>query len=358
MAFLALAGANTYTVRPGDTLTRIAARHGVSTAALARANGLSDPNRISAGTRLVLPAATSTYVVRRGDTLAGIARRFGTSVSALVSGNSLRDANLIRVGQRLTVPGGGDGEPAAAGASAPAERVPSVGSHVVRAGETLAGIARRYGTSVDQIVAANGITGGRIYAGQRLLLSPATSGSRGPSTYRVAAGDTLGAIARRFGTTVGAIARENGLADPDHVRIGATLRIPGRAGPASVVCPVPGARFMNDWGFPRSGGRFHEGNDLFAPRGTPVRAPVAGTVTQLTGRIGGHQVKLVGDDGTGYYATHLDRFGRAGRVAAGEVIGYVGNSGNAAGGPTHVHFEVHPGQGAAVNPYPALIAAC
>src|SRR3546814_10620424 len=78
---------------------------------------------------------------------------------------------------------------------------------------------------------------------------------------------------------------------------------------------------MNDWGFPRSGGRFHEGNDLFAPRGTPFVAVVSGTVVQTTGRIGGKQVKLAGDDGVSYYGTHLDGFGASGRVNAGDVIG-------------------------------------
>ena len=115
---------------------------------------------------------------------------------------------------------------------------------------------------------------------------------------------------------------------------------------------------MNDWGFPRSGGRFHEGNDLFAPRGRPAVAVVSGTVVQTIGRLGGNQVKLFGDDGVGYYYTHLDRFGAKGRVSAGTAVGYVGNTGNAAGGPTHVHFEVHPGGGAAVNPYPRIVGVC
>jgi murein DD-endopeptidase MepM/ murein hydrolase activator NlpD len=77
-----------------------------------------------------------------------------------------------------------------------------------------------------------------------------------------------------------------------------------------------------------------------------------------TGSIGGRQFRLAGDDGTTYIGSHLDAFGASGRVSAGTVIGYVGNSGNAAGGATHLHFEVRPDDGASMNPYPLLAAAC
>ena len=87
-------------------------------------------------------------------------------------------------------------------------------------------------------------------------------------------------------------------------------------------------------------------------------ATVSGNVVQTVGKLGGNQVKLFGDDGVSYYYTHLDRFGAKGRVSAGTAVGYVGNTGNAAGGPTHVHFEVHPGGGAAVNPYPRIVGVC
>ena len=98
-----------------------------------------------------------------------------------------------------------------------------------------------------------------------------TAGSPGFGSYKVKDGDTLSHIASRYGTTVRAITQANNVADPDTVRIGTILTIPSTTGAAGVRCPVEGgARFMNDWGFPRSGGRFHEGNDLFAPRGTPV----------------------------------------------------------------------------------------
>ncbi|MGE3619475.1 MAG: LysM peptidoglycan-binding domain-containing protein [Acidimicrobiia bacterium] len=365
LAFLSLAATSSHTIRRGETLAQIAARYGTTVNALAQANGIANPNLIIAGHTLVIPSGSSasgsgagTYVVERGDTLAAIARRHGTTVSALVSANQLRNPNFLLVGQTLSVPSGSSAAPATSSAAASSS---AASYHVVKAGQGLAAIAHEHGVTIDQIVAANGITDGKIYAGQRLLLT-ARSGTPAAApggTYTVERGDTLAGIARRFGTSVSAIVDANGISNPNAIRIGKVLQIPagGTAG-GTVLCPVPGGSFMNDFGFPRSGGRFHEGNDVFAPRGTPVLAPVSGVVQQLTGKLGGNQVKLMGDDGVGYYGTHMDKFGKSGRVQAGEVIGYVGNTGNAIGGPTHLHFEVHPGGGAAVNPYPILSRAC
>lgn len=126
------------------------------------------------------------------------------------------------------------------------------------------------------------------------------------------------------------------------------------------ICPVQGARaFSNDWGQPRSGGRRHQGNDIFASRGTPVVASVAGTVKGHNSSRGGISYYLSGADGNTYFGTHLDRLsGASGRVAAGTVVGYVGSSGNASASSPHLHFEIHPGGGGAVNPYPTLRRYC
>jgi murein DD-endopeptidase MepM/ murein hydrolase activator NlpD len=98
---------------------------------------------------------------------------------------------------------------------------------------------------------------------------------------------------------------------------------------------------------------------MLSPRGTPVVASVSGTVEGHTSSLGGTSYTLRGDDGTTYYGTHLDSLsGVSGRVARGTVLGRVGNSGNARGGPPHLHFEIRPGGGGAVNPYPTLAASC
>lgn len=306
VALVALAGlaqTGRYTIRPGDNLSAIAARNGVSLQALARANGIADPDFIVAGRTLVLPGggpsgapASNTIVVRPGDTLAAIASRNGTTVGALAAANGLRDANLILIGQRLVVPGG---------PAAPVD--PNAGTVTVLPGDSLASISARTGVPISTLLAANNLrTTSMLYAGGRLLLAP------------------------RNGAATGALTR----------------------------CPVSGARFMDSWGFPRADTGFHEGIDLMAPRGTPVVAPVSGYVSQVVGTIGGRQFRLTGNDGTVYIGSHLNSFGKAGTVKAGTVIGYVGNTGDADGGPTHLHFEVHPGGGPAVNPYQLLVDAC
>jgi murein DD-endopeptidase MepM/ murein hydrolase activator NlpD len=86
-------------------------------------------------------------------------------------------------------------------------------------------------------------------------------------------------------------------------------------------------------------------------------AVVPGVATSGQNSLGGNVVYLAGDDGHRYYYAHLDRWGRLGRVAAGDVIGYMGDTGNAVGVP-HLHFEIRPGGGPNVNPYPTVRAYC
>jgi murein DD-endopeptidase MepM/ murein hydrolase activator NlpD len=126
------------------------------------------------------------------------------------------------------------------------------------------------------------------------------------------------------------------------------------------VCPVHGpVSFVDSWGAPRSGGRTHQGVDMMAARGTPDVAIVSGTITQQYGSLQGNGVFLRGDDGDSYWYFHLDSYaGGPRRVAQGEVIGYVGTTGNAEGGAPHTHFEYHPGGGAAVDPYPIVRPIC
>lgn len=348
------AGSTAYEVRPGDTLTAIASANGVTVQAILEANEIANPDLIRVGQSIVIPGKDGepdrVHVVARGETLASIAVTYGASAVSIATANELSDPNLIRIGQKLRIPGAGSGTSATAGST------DSAAFHVVRSGETLAGIAARHGITVEQLAEANGITDpSRIYLGTRLSLTGQSfvaedTGGGSATTHTVAAGETLGSIARRYGVDVSELARTNGIVDVNRIRVGQKLTVAG----GGWVCPVANAGFFNDWGFPRADERFHQGTDLMAPRGTEVVAPVGGELKPITGTVGGLQFFLYGDDGVTYIGTHLDAFGRSGRVEAGQVIGYVGDTGNARGGPTHLHFEMHPGDGEAVNPYPTL----
>lgn len=290
---------------------------------------------------LAAAAGSAPYTVQRGDTLSAIARRNGTSVPAIASANGIADPDRIYVGQTLVIPGSAED------------------FYIVQRGDTLAAIARARGTTVEELARANGITDlNRIYAGTRLQLAAAAllpaPAAEQKQIHVVRPGETLSGIARRFGTTAAAIASANGIADPDLIAVGTPLSVPS----TGFVCPVPGAGFFNDFGFARSAGRFHEGNDLFAPHGSEVLASVGGHLEQHEGPIGGLQFRLRADDGTTYIGTHLSGFAASGRVAAGQVIGHVGDTGNAAGSRPHLHFEIIPEGGGPINPYPLLEEAC
>jgi murein DD-endopeptidase MepM/ murein hydrolase activator NlpD len=134
------------------------------------------------------------------------------------------------------------------------------------------------------------------------------------------------------------------------------------------ICPVQGHGFFSDdFGAPRFAGGFHlhAGNDIFAPVGTPIVAPFDGSAVATPNSLGGLAVKVFGTQGYVYNA-HLVAYGKLGQVKAGTVIGYVGNTGDALGGPTHDHFEWHPAVvpagsrtiGSAIDPYPFLRQLC
>lgn len=128
--------------------------------------------------------------------------------------------------------------------------------------------------------------------------------------------------------------------------------------PVGLACPVAGAvGFSDTWGAARTGGRSHEGVDMVAAGGTPLVAVEAGTANFRTNGLGGNTVSLQGASGTRYYYAHLSAWEGSSRpVSRGEVIGYVGKTGNTT--VNHLHLQVHPGGGIAVNPYPYARGAC
>ena len=262
-------------------------------------------------------AASSSYTLKRGDTLGRVAAKYKVPVEAIAAANNIPNPHKVREGLKLTVP-----DPKAA-----------------------------------QVAKAKPIAS---------AAEPAPED--GSKVYEVQAGDTLSGIAKRFGTTVADLVERNGLKGATAViREGKPLKLPPTAervpAPEAPLCPVKGAdkfAFSNSYGSPREGRRSHAGNDMFAKRGTPVIAGVAGTIRAVDGGRAGIGFYLDGADGVTYYGAHMNsrQVASGATVERGDVIGTVGSTGNAAGTPPHLHFEIKPGNGTSIDPYPLLRVWC
>ncbi|AMT98036.1 MULTISPECIES: M23 family metallopeptidase [Psychrobacter] len=125
----------------------------------------------------------------------------------------------------------------------------------------------------------------------------------------------------------------------------------------SLPNPLPEQGLADTWGAARSQGRTHEGIDIFAPRGTPIQSTTQGIVSKVgNNNLGGRVVVVVGPGGAGHYYAHLEDYADISPndwVNAGDIIGYVGDSGNAKGTPPHLHYGIYI-NGSAVNPYPLM----
>ena len=125
----------------------------------------------------------------------------------------------------------------------------------------------------------------------------------------------------------------------------------------SLPNPLPEQGLTDTWGAARSQGRSHEGIDIFAPRGTPIQSTTQGIVSKVgNNNLGGRVVVVVGPGGAGHYYAHLEDYADISPndwVNAGDIIGYVGDSGNAKGTPPHLHYGIYI-NGSAVNPYPLM----
>jgi LysM repeat protein len=262
------------------------------------------------------------------------------------------------------------------------------GAHQVVRGDTWFGIARAAGVSMRSVLRANGATEGDVLHPGDVVCLPAGAATSpctpaNAPTYTVQRHDTWWGIAQRAGTSVPSLRSANSTSG-DTIRPGQTVCLPmGRPIHGATAAPTTNQRpaasssfrldalplhgpcwFSDDFGHPRGGGRRHAGNDLFAAPGNYVYAVVDGTLTNRSweqpGRRAGNAWWLTAADGSGtyYFYAHLDDFAPGlkvgSRVKAGESIGFMGNTGNSAF--PHLHFEVHPGGGAAVDPYPALRA--
>lgn len=245
-----------YTVKSGDTLSGIARRYNTTVAKLKSLNNLKS-DTIYVGQKLAVNGAvkeeikpstggngsntgsntSSSYTVKSGDTLSGIARTYSTTVAKLESLNKL-SSDTIYVGQKLAVSGQVKEE------TKPSEGTPSnnTGStatqHTVKAGNTLSGLAKQYGTTVANLKSVNNLKSDTIYVGQKLVIkgtantetkpapSTGTGSNTGTSSYAVKSGDTLSGIARKYNTTVVNLKSLNKLSS-DTIYVGQKLAVSG-----------------------------------------------------------------------------------------------------------------------------------
>lgn len=185
---------------------------------------------------------TFTYTVVAGDTLLTIATRFGTTPEAIAQLNSLADPNALTLGQKLQIPGsgaaaqtGGTGGAAGSGQASGGATSGGTTTYTVQSGDTLGAIARRFGATIAELVRLNNITNpDALKVGQQLIV-PGASGAGGAVTvpsagqgksYTVQRGDTLLSIARRFGLTVKQLQAANNISNPDRIYPGQVLTIP------------------------------------------------------------------------------------------------------------------------------------
>jgi len=232
-------------IRRGETVSSIASKYGVSQYAIFEANNLSRYSRIYAGKSLIVPvpldgnyttrapksryaSGGNTYVVQKGDNLWDISRSFGTTPESLRKLNYLGNSSRIYVGQVLKLPGSARNTEAADRPDYDRQPAGDTRSYVVKKGDTVWDIARKYGTTTATLRRLNGLNrSSRIFVGQKLLVTGSRSGSSGDDylVYIVRRGDTLSEIARAFRTSVGAIMRLNGISDATKLPVGARLKI-------------------------------------------------------------------------------------------------------------------------------------
>ncbi|MCO4768449.1 MAG: LysM peptidoglycan-binding domain-containing protein [Deltaproteobacteria bacterium] len=236
-------------VRRGQTLGAIASKYGVPTTAIASLNKISDPRKLRIGQTLTIPVKaaglsdrTITHVVSRGDTLGAIASRYGVSVGHLKQQNSLT-SDTISVGQRITVKSErvatasskSTGSKSTKSTSKSTSRAAT--TYTVRSGDTVSGIAAKFGTSWAALRKANSLKSDTIKVGQKLSIpgtgSVAKSGgtTRATTTYTVRSGDVLGTIASRHDMSVKDLQKLNSVSGTT-IRVGQKLKVYGKAAPS------------------------------------------------------------------------------------------------------------------------------
>ncbi|WP_180006724.1 MULTISPECIES: LysM peptidoglycan-binding domain-containing protein [unclassified Acinetobacter] len=227
-----------YTVQRGDSLSSVAAQSKMSLADLAALNQISTNTGLRIGQTLKIPAGSTipdSYTVQSGDTLTAIANRYNLSLEQIASLNGISRTAGLRTGQRLKL----SGEPALVEESKVSTTAANSDIHIVKSGETLNSIARKYHLQLNYLAALNDLPRtAALRIGQRLKIegdldsssnrAAVSTASTGKATeaYTVKAGESLNAIASRTGISVAELAALNGLSPRASLRVGQTLQLP------------------------------------------------------------------------------------------------------------------------------------
>ena len=208
--YVAPLGSNYYTVKSGDSLWSISRKFGVTVNELKKVNNLSS-NLLSIGQNLIIPGkknntSSNEYVVKKGDTLYGIANKYNVSVDNLKSYNNL-STDSLSIGQIIKIP----------------DNKVNSNEYVVKSGDNLYSISRKYGVSVDELMSVNNLKSTVLSVGQVLKIP--NSGEVTNVIYTVKKGDSLWSIAKNNKTTVDAIVKLNNLSNAN-LSIGQKLLLP------------------------------------------------------------------------------------------------------------------------------------
>jgi murein DD-endopeptidase MepM/ murein hydrolase activator NlpD len=309
-------------------------------------------------------SGSPVYAVVAGDGWFAIAERVGVSPSQLLAANDADADDTLMPGDTLCLPDGATPVRSCAGAT-----------RTVAAGDSWSAIAASAGVSIRALLQANGATPDwAIHPGDELCLpASAGNGSDGSTpkgaSYAVVAGDSWFGIAQRAGVTLRALLDVNDASSSSLLMPGDSIVLPaGARRPSAVSVQLAAAPvrarcwYADTWQAPRGGGRRHMGVDIVAASGSKVYAVAGGVLTKRAwdqpGKRAGNAWTLTTSNGTSFFYAHLLDFAPGlevgSRVAAGDVIGFVGSTGDTT--VSHLHLEVRPGGGSPVNPYPIVRA--
>jgi LysM repeat protein len=211
-------------VSPGETLSEIAGKYEVSLKEILAANNLGTNSLIYPDQKIRIPGAAAAaagnglavYKVKSGDTISGIASEYEVSTDAVLAANNLARSSRIYPGQELLVPVSG-----ATGSCGKAT------VHEVRRGESIYSIAKKYSVPCEELLSINDLTSSAvIYPGQMITVSQASSSLSSAKHHKVTSGETISAIARRYGVSTQEVLKLNGLGSRDRIYPGQTIKIP------------------------------------------------------------------------------------------------------------------------------------